>query len=94
MLLLITWSGKSSAEKTLDLNKSQVEILADLVKDNELCEARLKNRTASLGQCRTDLAEAEKVSFYQEPGFVVGGFIVSFSLGALLMGTQCFGMCK
>lgn len=32
--------------------------------------------------------------FWQEPGFVIGGFVVSFSLGAAFVGTHCFGMCK
>lgn len=35
-----------------------------------------------------------KIEFWQKPGFVICGFIVAFDLGALLVGSHCFGLCK
>jgi hypothetical protein len=68
--------------------------MANIIKDYKLCQKQVDILTDEIEQCQIFLNDQPKLAFYQEPSFVVAGFVVSFSLGALFVSSKCLGLCK
>lgn len=87
-------STPSWAQENLNLNPAQVKSLANIIKDYKLCQKQVDIFESELETCTLQLEDQPKIQFYQEPSFVVAGFVVSFSLGALFVSAKCLGLCK
>lgn len=91
-ILFSTLSTPSFADLTLD--KKQTKALADIVKARDFCEADLKVQKEALGSCYQALSVPAESHWYQDPTIVVGGFAISFGLGAFFVASKCFGACR
>lgn len=91
-ILLSMLSTPSFADLTLD--KKQTKALADIIKAREFCEADLKIKNEALGSCYQTLAVPAESHWYQDPTIVVGGFAISFGIGAFFVASKCFGACR
>lgn len=79
----------------MNLTPKETKALAEIVKDRELCRSQLDIRTDSLALCQASLSiPQDPIEWYQEPSFIVGGYAVSFGLGALFVASKCFGACR
>lgn len=92
MILFSTLSTPSFAELTLD--KNQTKALADVIKAGDYCKADLKIKNEALESCYQTLAVPAESHWYQDPTIVVGGFAISFGLGAFFVASKCFGACR
>jgi hypothetical protein len=66
--------------------------LAQQRKDLDLCQMNLVDTQAAFNKCTQD--GVDHIQWFQSPVMIVGGMAVSFSLGAALIATKCFGLCK
>jgi len=97
LMILISFFALSMSawSKTLTLNPSQTKALADIIKERDQCKADLHIKTETLGHCWSSLSvPQEPIEWYQEPEFIVGGYAISFGLGALFVASKCLGACR
>lgn len=87
-------STKKATAESLNLNPEQVKSLSNIIKDYKLCQKQVDIYVGEMEMCALQLEKESEPKFYQEPSFVVAGFVVSFSLGALFVSSKCLGMCK
>lgn len=92
-LILMSSKALPAQELGWDLNSSQVHTIAERLKDGEKCELDLNSTTRALLRCQSDMTSLQ-TQFWQEPGFILGGMVVSFSFGAAVAFTKCFGLCR
>lgn len=85
----------SAWSKPLTLTPIQTKALAEIIKERDQCKSDLHIRTETLGHCWATLSVPEEpVSWFQEPSVIVGGYAISFGLGALFVASKCLGACK
>jgi hypothetical protein len=85
--------------KSLELKKKEtciseqgVHALAERERKCQKCDLDLKTIKAAY---EVNLKETHpKLQVWQQPTFVIGGFAVSLGLGALFVGSHCFGLCN
>lgn len=61
------------------------------LKDLKLCEKNNVSLAEAYSRCSDE--NPTPLQFWQKPGFLVGEFVVSFSVGVIFVATKCMGMC-
>lgn len=66
---------------------------AELIKDNQLCHLNLDTTTKAYQKCSSEMAPP--LEFWQTPTFVVGEFVVTIGMTAMVLClTHAMGACN
>ena len=70
--------------------EDQAKVARALI-DFQICKKELADKDEALETAYAQINQTD--AWWAQPGFVVGGMVVSFSLGAVVVATKCFGAC-
>jgi hypothetical protein len=88
---MITLPSKAARSETKIFPETSVcysyadrEKIADTIVQLEKCRVEVAEQDWLIRERLTTFGNANEPSFWQDPSFVVGGMLVSFSMGAIL----------
>ncbi len=86
------WATYSRAQSLDCLDDQTLHALAEREKSCQKTELNFDTVNQAYQEHLKEIHTGEQ--FWQTPVFLVGGFAFSFGVGALFVGTKCFGLCR